>query len=294
MDKLTLGIDATILNSIQSCPKRTELTHIRNLQPIEERRAPLEAGRLFHAMMEIFNRYSFSHPHLCAHEVLHYIKGDLSLSLLEKEEIDMLPADYYFVRDVFEEYASEDQNFNIHSIPEETIARVMYDDDDLRIIYAGKIDLRINTPDGGSGIPLDYKTEGRKSFPDKKSNQFIGYCWLTESNEICIQKIGFQGAPWAQKDGMQRNSKSRENYQRTLTYTDEVIEDWIENTIYTCRQWVTNMHTGFFPQNRTACNQYGKPCSFWRVCEDKRENEQEVLSIYYQAKEPWDIFKAKR
>ena len=181
----------------------------------------------------------------------------------------------------------------LHSIPEKTVARVMHEDDDLRIVYAGKIDARINTS-SAEGIPLDYKTESRRAFPDKKANQFLGYCWLTDSNEIAIQKIGMQGAPWTNKEGLIKKSSSRANHFYLLNYTDELIEDWLENTIYTAKMWITHMETGFYPQHRTSCMEYSRPCAYWRVCEDRREHEEEVLATYYQDSKPWDILNPGR
>ena len=146
MKKVTLAIDATLLNSIQSCPRRTELAHLRNKVLIDEKRTPLDAGSLFHLFMEEFNRYQFSHPNLCAPEVLHYIQDKLTTSIIEKNDLTLLPVDFYFIKDIFGEYAQEDKNYTIHSVPEETLARVMYEDETLRIIYAGKTCLLYTSP----------------------------------------------------------------------------------------------------------------------------------------------------
>lgn len=304
MPQQILSFDSQILNSIQSCARKTQYSFIENLKP-PVKASPLEKGSLMHQMLEIY----YGIKGKCIADNADWIEELCSIGLLslngalpsvlnsmdwEHDRIVKLCVDagqYYSTKislptEVsesiiyqFKEYTSFYQHDSWHPLAvEEVGSKVMYEDDDLKLIYNFKIDL---VAEKGSIIaPWDHKTSSRREEPSSMSNQFIGYCYGLNMNYIVINKIGFQ-----------KTLKPSERFQRfSLPISNARIEEWIENTI----KWGKVLHQALrsndWSMDLTSCDKYGG-CIYLPICESDPSLRDRKKRQDFIVGDQWDVAK---
>jgi hypothetical protein len=159
---------------------------------------------------------------------------------------------------------------------EEVGSKILYESEDLKIIYNFKIDLIAEQ--GRIIAPFDHKTSKRRSEPSSLSNQFIGYCYGLGLNNIVINKIGFQ-----------KTLSPKERFNRfILTIDNDRINEWIQNTVYWCRL-LQDYHTNnYWPRNFTSCDKYSG-CIYSKLCESSPEGRLYKIERDYKIEKPWDV-----
>ena len=91
-------------------------------------------------------------------------------------------------------------------------------------------------------MPCDHKHSKRRGPVHPLSNQFIGYCWMLGVNNIMINKIGFQ-----------ISLKPSEKFERPiLSYPKDVIDWWVQNTIWWVKMLRFHRKQNVWPQNFTS------------------------------------------
>jgi hypothetical protein len=273
-----------MLNSIQSCARKTEYSFIKKLQPLEKADA-LEKGDLMHKMFEVYYSLKLTSPNFHsevwrelisqqitpdlkdpASEAGRYFSTKMNLSVELAEEVIYQFQEYskYYQFDAWAPLAVE-----------EVGSRVLYEDDDLQIIYTFKIDLVAEK--GNIIAPFDHKTSARTKEPSSLSNQFIGYCFGLRTNTIVINKVGFQ----------KTLEPSKRFMRYVLTIDDERIEEWRANSIYWARLYDRYLVNDHFPMNLTSCDKYGG-CIFARICESNPHTREWKLERDFEAGRLWD------
>lgn len=286
-----LNVDSSILNTIQSCARKTQYSFIENLQPHEKDEA-LEKGDLMHKMLEVY--YSMrldsgpavnsgiweelklegidpaGDPVQQAVQAGIYFSSQMAISSKISEE----------VIDQFQAYTDFYRSDSWHPLAvEEVGSRILYEERDLRIQYNFKIDLIAEQ--GRNIIPWDHKTGSRRHTPTSLSNQFIGYCYALGTNQILINKIGFQSS-----------LKPAERFQRfVLPISNTRIEEWIKNSIYWTFQYAQFQEDNFFPMNLTSCDKYSG-CIYGRICESDPDNRDWKMERDFITVEQWDVAKS--
>lgn len=271
-DKQIITISPTALNSLQSCLYQYHLGHLEGWRPTGEKDKKLEKGSFIHYLLEIYykgiraditiNRQQLS-------EVVIEIGRAKSLEYsLEATEIETLI-------DVFRLYVVtyKGESFTPLAI-EEPFSVELYDDEKVKILFEGKLDLIIE--DSGIRMLTDHKTEAsHKQFVNQLDNQFIGYCYATGINTMVVNQITL--------------TKTPQFHRQPLSYSKKFLEEWKNTTI----EWIlTGLHyieNKNFPQNFRSCYF----CYFKEVCKQDFENHQGVLEQLYVKKAPYDIFGGK-
>ena len=193
MSKQVIVLDSTILNNLQSCAYKTLLRQESNLERIGPGSSTLETGTLMHKFQEKYNLARFNR--LPRTECVTYALDNVTPEILESQgykELDI--RDFEIIREKFIDYTKNDpkhREWIVANKPEEKVVKVLFEDEFIKVVWVSLIDVQIKARDG-SVIPVDYKTEKRRSDPDKKSNQFIGYCWAKGVNHMLVAKIGLQ------------------------------------------------------------------------------------------------------
>lgn len=294
MTQQILSIDSQILNSIQSCARKTQYSFIENIQP-ETKAEALENGSLVHDMLEVYYSLqldsgpnfeseiwkdiresgitiSLKEPSVLAYKNSAIKVGNLRASRMNLDADEVNNTIYHF-----SEYCDYFQHDSWHPLAvEEVGSKVLYETEDLKIIYNFKIDLIAEQ--GNIIAPFDHKTSKRRSEPSSLSNQFIGYCYGLGLNNIVINKIGFQ-----------KTLKPKERFLRyILPISNERISEWIENTVYWARVLLHSKETGHWPMNLTSCDKYSG-CIFASVCESDPDSRLYNLERNFKVGEAWDV-----
>lgn len=296
-----INIDSQILSSIQSCEKKTELHFIRHIQP--EHKAPaLEKGELIHIPLEIYYALMGSCVNLDSLVWQDLLETKLSTieELTELQKVGakdrrtrIIDLAIQFARyratkmtvDVdeceeviyqFGEYCAFYTNEPVIPLAvEEVGSRILFEDQDVKIVYTFKIDLVCEID--GRSYPIDHKSSSRRQDPSSMSNQFIGYCYGLDVNHIIINTIGFQ-----------KSLKPKERFQRViLNVDDERIEEWRRNAVFHIKRWIKTMETGFFPMRYTACKG-NFVCQYIGLCEQAPSGREWIIGRDFKIGAQWD------
>lgn len=289
----TLNIDSQMLNSIQNCARKTQYSFVYNLQPLEKEEA-LEKGDLMHKMLEVYYSLKLDEGANMDSPLWLELMNNADIRPAKTNAVEIgVDAGIYFasqmaipaeiseeVIEQFKAYCEFYRHDDWHPISvEEVGSKIMYESEDLRIVYSFKVDLIAEK--GNIIAPFDHKTSKQRKEPSSLSNQFIGYCYALGTNTIIVNKIGFQ-----------KTLKPAERFQRYVLSIDNArIEEWAENSIFWIIQYARYMEKDIFPMNLTSCDKYNG-CIFRRICETDRENRGWKLERDFKTVEQWDVAKA--
>jgi hypothetical protein len=289
-----LSIDATILNTFQSCARKAKYSFIDNLRPPEKEEA-LERGDLVHKMMEVYYSLqlkNFDFQTEVWKEILasginapltralesnrdfaittgRYFATKMSLPTEEVDESIFQFREYcnYYARDSWSPLAVE-----------EVGSKILFENELYKFIYNFKVDMIAEQ--GRIIAPFDHKTAKRRSEPSSLSNQFIGYCYGLGMNNIVINKIGFQ-----------KTLSPQQRFNRfILTIDDARIEEWKVNTIKWCARIVESMDNDDWDMNLTSCDKYAG-CIYASLCETDPESRLYKIERDFKVDKPWDVAK---
>ncbi len=185
---------------------------------------------------------------------------------------------YKWVLETMEQYFDRWKNEVWVPLESERVrSKVLYEDDNIRILWKAKLDVIVDTFNGI--YPCDHKTMQQNRKNVSLNNQFMGQCLVADTRSVYINKIGFQ-----------KTLKSEEKFKREMiSYSAERLLEWQSTTLpYYAYELLTYNETGHWPQRLTHCvNQFGH-CQFVPVCEANPDDRERVLREGYMVGEPWD------
>lgn len=292
MSQKILSIDATILNTFQSCARKAKYSFIDNLR-LPEKEEALERGDLIHKMLEVYyslqlKNFDFNTevwkeilqsgikaPINRAHETIKEFAVSVGRYFSTKMELQTEDIEESIFQ--FKEYCNYYQHDSWNPLAvEEVGSKILYEDQLYKFIYNFKIDLVAEQ--GKIIAPFDHKTSRRRQEPSSLSNQFIGYCYGLGMNNIVINKIGFQ-----------KTLSPQQRFNRfILTIDDERIKEWIDNTIFWCVEILRARDNEQWPMNLTSCDKYSG-CIYSRLCETDPESRLYKIERDFKVENPWDV-----
>lgn len=277
MEKTIVKVDSQIINSMNLCAERYRLEFVDNWRPANKPMA-LERGSIMHHMVAYYyaqkqkGRTDPDHHNEVVQECIKLARMGAA------ESYHITPEELENDIRVFQEYVLHWQydGWEILDI-EQPFTKLLFDSDELQILYEGIIDLRIRDPKIGQCI-VDNKTESRKSNPFILSNQFQGYEWAFNC-PVIINKIGYQ-----------TSLEPHEKFRRILHDTGKpAIDEWVKDTVDQVREAIRWHSTGTFRKNRTSCDKYSG-CIFQKVCKVPEEVRDFKLQAYFYRDKPWDVY----
>src|SRR5215471_3914406 len=218
--KTNIILDGTILSTLMACGRLTDFRFNLNLQSINGKSNSMECGSIVHKFTEVYYQgiidglrkeqargFAFTAAEL-------YIAG-CPLCTDFKPSSDVLkppcghkPNDYPGVKNTPKESEGYKIGWhhvldtcdaylqfwkNDHWVPlevEKVHGAVLYEDDEIRILWKAKIDIIWDTNQGVfSG---DHKTMKQRRNDNSMNNQFMGQCLLLKTQKVFKNKIGFQ------------------------------------------------------------------------------------------------------
>lgn len=275
-----VAIDSQKLDGFCSCPYLYGQRFNRHLKT-NTPAIYLERGALIHKMLDVL--YSMrKHEQNWHRNQANYgtavqaaVKAGRTLAL--KSNLDI--GEVQKCVDTFTEYADYWENDSWNQIigVEQIGSKVLHAASDLIVLYEVKMDLVLKV--SGQAIAVDHKTASSKREPNSLANQFKGYCFFLESNNIIINEIGLQKTLPA-KDKFRRH---------TLSYSDAQIQEWKENTIFWAREILRAEEHNKFPRNYTSCDKYSG-CDLKPLCGIDPELRSTKEDQLYHV-EQWDVGK---
>jgi hypothetical protein len=305
--KKNIILDATIFSTVMSCARLADFRFNHNLVSINGKANSLECGSIVHVFLEYFNRniingmkrdqaFGFG---IAAAEM--YIRGcPICTDFIPthdspKPECGHKPNEFPGVRNTPKDSADYkigwqyvldtcDQYHQFyrgdHWVPlevEVVKGEVLYEDDEIRILWKAKLDLVCDTNQGI--FPVDHKTMKQRRDTISLNNQFIGQCLIQKTRNVFIDKIGFQ-----------TTLKPIEKFTRPpVSYTAERLLEWQGETLpYYAKLLLMYAETGHFPPNYTHCeSKYGN-CQFVSVCESNPNMREEEIKRLFVVGPAWN------
>lgn len=260
-DKRILALDSQILDAIQKCPFYTFLNYVKNYRP-NGLIVPLERGDLGHTMLELY--YKLLQKNYTWDDAVekatvagreHY--QTLSLDLQTSE----------WVVKTFHEYATyyKYDGINILGV-EKSFSFVIHEDDELIIVYEGKIDLHAEFPVLGKSV-YDHKFRASRADYTGLDNQFIGYSIFADTNLMYVNEIG-----------LQKSYTPDKKFRRVpINIGEGVKERWLKNTIYWAKILDYSIQSNIWPQSHLKTAPLGisqcVKCQYNLICASENDNE---------------------
>lgn len=296
-EKVNIVLDASKIDLFEACPKRYELRYIRNKSlPIIHKNKSLDLGGLAHEGLAVYysllkDGVSYEERVKWALMKVRQVSSDVTESNVEIDEVSSL---LKTIEENLDFWRPEDENCLEILAVEQPFAYILYEDDTVRIIISGKIDILVNHHGIGrqqslGRVPIDHKTYSRDSMVLRKSNQFINYASVIGSNYLIVNRIGLHS------HDTKKPLSAEEKYKRPpLSYDPIYIQEWKDNLIrMLLQEYLTCLASGAWPEKPTSCNKFNRLCEYYDVCDSSGQDAKEfkLESRYVEAKE-WDVTKS--
>jgi hypothetical protein len=297
--KKNIIMDSQVLSSLMSCARLTDFRFNHNLRPKGGKSNAIECGALLHTVLEWRNKSLMSGK--SANDAisigfeagLEYVKGYHPLNNFIKdtehtglkntpEENEKKPdrTGWKHVFKTLEEYYEYYKHIHYPILAAEEVRQALiYEDDDMRVMWKAKFDSILDMPGGFTSC--DYKSMKQRRETNSNSNQFIGHCVLLQSRNVMVDKIGFQ-----------TSLKPEEKFDRILlSYSADRIAEWMFDIVpYYAQMYLTYTVTGIWPANFTHCENKFGTCEYYRdVCSTDRNMRETALRLYFDEVKPWDV-----
>lgn len=306
--KKNIILDATILTAIMNCPRLADFRFNHNLISINGKSNSLECGSIVHTFLEYFYRsiihglkreqaigFAFAaaemyikgcpscsgftptdgvHKPTCGHKV-----NEFPGVRNTPKETEGFKTGWHWVLDTCQQYVDYYRNDHWVPLEVETVkGEVLYEDDEIRILWKAKIDWIADTNQGI--FPIDHKTMKQRRNTNSMNNQFMSYCLMMKTRNVFINKIGFQ-----------TSLKPEEKFARPpVSYSGPRLLEWQSETLpYYAKLLLMYAETGHFPPNFTNCEgKYGN-CAFYEdVCSHDPGMREQQLKAHFMIGPVWN------
>jgi len=290
MSKKNVIMDSQIASTLMSCERLTDFKFNHNLQPISGKGNSLEAGWLLHQFLEGYYRSIAAGNKIEALDKAmqlgtQSIKEGMDGNGLENTPVEnekhpngqLSRVGSAHVIDTFLQYVEFYRNDPWVPLEvEKVMSKVIYEDDDMRLLWKAKLDLIVDTNQGI--FPVDHKSMKQNRETLSLNNQFMGQCVLNGTRMVIINKIGFQSS-----------LKPVDKFKRVpINYSLPRLLEWMDITVYQAKRLIMLNETGYWPPNFTHCDKFNG-CIFRGVCESDPSMRQEEIMLRFKVGEPWDI-----
>ena len=306
--KTNVILDATMLTSLMSCGRLTDFRFNHNFQAIGGKSNSLECGSLVHTFLEYYYKniikgYSKDKAMAFAFVMAEmYIKGcHQCQKFVATDEVPKplcghkpnefpglfnTPKDsegyktgWQWVLDTLDQYCAFYRNDHWVPLEIEVVKKeILYEDDEVRILWKAKIDMVSDTNQGIFSV--DHKTMKQRRDTNSMNNQFMGQCFLMKTQKVFLNKIGFQ-----------TSLKPEEKFTRPpVSYSSPRLFEWQSETLpYWAKVMIMYAETGHWPPNFTQCeSKYGN-CPFYEnICSADPGMREEELKKYFIIGDPWN------
>jgi len=291
--KVNIILDMSMWDLFELCKARYNYRHNMNMSvPMSQKSQALDSGGLAHEGLEVYfkmlkQEYRYQDRMDKCIERMRLVSSDPDQCNLNPEETKRV---MQAVEESCHFWRFEDEMMRIHEV-ERAFAYVLYEDEFIRIIISGKIDILVDIPplgrnSGYTNIPVDHKTFSRDFEVLTLSNQFMNYCVATSSNYLYVNRIGLHD-PEAKKP-----KPAEEKFLRVpMSYDNTILEDFKQNLIAgILYEYLPCVAEQRWRMNFTSCFKFNRKCEYYDVCETSgAENKLSKLEQGFVIASPWDV-----
>ena len=292
--KANIVLDSSKIDLFETCPCRYNYRHNLNKDlPINKRAEALDKGTLIHEGFGVY--YSLLAQGVKYEDRLEQAKmkirehsSDPDLSALDPDDVSLILS---AAEGSLEYWRAEDENCLEVLAVEQPFAFILYEDDFVRIIISGKIDILCNYHGIGrnasyDNLVIDHKSFSRESITHRLANQFICYSAAAGTNYLWVNRVGLHD-PNAKKP-----KPAEEKFKRLpLSYDPIYIQQWKDNLTNMIRhEYLTCVATDTWPMKPSSCNKFNRLCEFYDICDSSGEEAKAAkLETGYVNVAPWDV-----
>ena len=302
--KKNIILDATSLSSLMSCARYHDMRFNVRMVSAKGKSNSLEIGSLIHKVLEVYYKHKingFNHsvsigagltagqlyitgcPYCadgmndnpsCNHEA-----GEYPGMQNTPENNEKFTVGWKFALDTCEQYFDFYKNDAFIPLSAEQVkGEVLYEDDEIRVLWKAKFDLIEDTNQIGI-VSMDHKTFKQRRDKSSLSNQFMGQCLLLKSRNVIVNKIG-----------LQTTLKINERLTReVVSFSSDRLLEWQSETLpYQAYRYVEYMESGYWPPDYTHCDNMFGACMYKGVCESDRGMREEELRLNFIKAPVWD------
>lgn len=286
--KKNVILDSQILTTLMACARLTDFRFNLDLVASGGKSPSIEMGSIVHFILETYYKlmrqvsrdrarlesFAAGREYLNGYdENNNYVKDKNHTGILNCNTKDI-----ELVFNTMEQYFDYYKNDSWVPIDVEFVKQqIVYEDDEVRIMWKAKLDLTVDTNQGI--FPVDHKTMRQRRDTLGLNNQFKGQCIVSKTRGVIINKIGFQ-----------TSLKPSEKFTRPLIpYSLDALTEWSQVILpFYVKLMLAYDATNYWPPNYTHCeNKYGF-CQFKDVCSADTNMREEELRINFIKSEKWD------
>lgn len=283
MTKRIVALDSQKLDAIQACMYMYKLRFGGEItQGITPLVTPdyFERGGLLHIMLEPYYKLKAHKSRWQQNRATHrtIVQNCINIGRYKATKMQIDIAEVENVIDTFLKYTDfwENDGWDNIKAVEQVGSKIIYDSEDLTILYEFKIDLILQLQN--AIIPVDHKSAKARRDPNQLANQFKGYCVVLGVNNIMINEIGFQ-----------KSLKPQDKFRRhVLSYSNEILEEWVGTTVWWVRHAMDVIESGYYPQNFTSCDKYSG-CIYKEICIADQSVRDYKINSMFNTKNRWDV-----
>lgn len=271
--KKNVILDSQIITTLQGCDRKADFRFNHSLVPIRGKSKSLEKGSLVHEFLEAFYRSLKDGVSRSIAESNGHIAGEAFIKEMKNTPIE----EAMDALEVCHKYLKHRRNDSWKVIDVECgRGEVVYEDDEIRVLYKVKYDLIVDTSQ--EMFPVDHKSMSRNGETLDLNNQFMGQCLLMKTRKMMINKIGFQ-----------KSLKPDEQFVRVfMNYSADRLAEFVELIGYYAKVMINNTETGYWPPRFTSCDKFFG-CEYKHVCQGDRLDRNRLLKEQFVVSEPWDV-----
>lgn len=183
-----------------------------------------------------------------------------------------------WVLDTIEQYYNFWRNDSWVPLEVEVVkSKILYEDDDLRVLWKAKLDWVVDTDKGI--VAVDHKSMKQNRNQTKLNNQFIGQNLIMGTRTMYLNKVGFQKTLPPEKKFMRQG----------MSYEADALLEWQSQTLpFYARMLLAYVEMGYFPPNYSNCQSKFGDCAFIGACEGNRDMREKWLKDNFLIGPAWN------
>ena len=289
--------DDTSVTLAQECPRKYYYKMLLNLQPTATS-VHLIFGGIYASALEHFYLYRAEGDSI--QRALHRVVAEamqaswdseagapIEFNDANKTRVNLIRSIVWYVDQFGDEAESFITTYHLASgKPAVELSFTLEFDED--ILYCGHLDRVVEY--GGGLYWMDQKTTKTTITPRyfqqfKPHNQFMGYTWAGQIILHSPLKGGIVDAAQVAV-GFTRFER------QPITFNQQQLDEWRDNTLYTIRHMQDLTAAGRFPMNLASCGNYGG-CPYRLLCERSPSVRDRFIEGNFVHGEPWEPLKAR-